>query len=71
MSAVIILLHPPECHVCGKRTDRQQLKRWNDQDVCPACLEALHQEFEAEEGICNDRSGSQSLPRIAGRAGSR
>jgi formylmethanofuran dehydrogenase subunit E len=49
MSAIIIKLRQPECHVCGKQGSKKELKRWNDQDVCPACLDALHKEFEAEE----------------------
>lgn len=49
MTAIIIHLRQPECHVCGKQHSRQELEEWNGVPVCTPCKQLLYKEFEGEE----------------------
>lgn len=46
MSKVLILLHPPECEVCGQPVDPKFLQPWNGKDVCKYCLSEINGESE-------------------------
>ena len=46
MSKVTILLHPPECEVCGQHVDPKFLQPWNGKDVCKYCIQEINGESE-------------------------
>lgn len=48
MSKVLILLHPPECEICGEAVEAVEpkgLRQWNDREVCTYCINQLEEEF--------------------------
>lgn len=46
MSKVLVMLHPPECEVCGHPVNPEFLQAWNGKDVCKYCLNEIHEESE-------------------------